>query len=174
MSVEKESLLILGAGELGQAVAEMAVATGKYDKISFLDDNPSSEKEKYFPIVGTIEDLFMFVGRFSNVISAFGNNQIRYSIRTKAKEFGFKLPSIIHASAVVSPLAIIKEGVIIREKVAISHKVVIEEGCLINMGVLIDHCCFIGHDTHLPMGVIVRNEIHIPEMSTFVPGQVIE
>ena len=169
-----ESLLICGAGELGQAVAEMAQASGKYSRIAFLDDAPDERKARRFPVVGKTGEMAQFAGEFTCVACAFGNNQVRHNLRVKAAELGFFTPSIIHPSVVISPSAVIGEGVIIRENAAISHEVVIEAGCLINMGVLIDHCCVIGADTHLPMGAIVRNEVHIPEMSVFTPGQIIQ
>ena len=45
---EPRTLLILGAGGLGQVVAEMAQMTGRYSMIAFLDDHPTAEKEMLF------------------------------------------------------------------------------------------------------------------------------
>ena len=169
-----KALLICGAGELGQAVAETAQASGEYSRIAFLDDAPDERKERRFPVVGNTGEMERFTSEFDCVICAFGNNQVRHNLRVKAAELGFDIPYIIHPSAVISPSAVIGDGVIIRENTAISHDVVIEAGCLINMGVLIDHCCVIGADTHLPMGAIVRNEVRIQMMSVFTPGQIIQ
>lgn len=164
-------MLILGAGDLGQVVAEMVA--DEYEEIAFLDDD--LEKDSEYPIIGKTNELERFAARkYSAAVCAFGNNQVRQRLRMKAKELGFFLPTVIHPSSSISASATIGEGTIIRENVAISRKVVIEPGCVINMGVLIDHCCLIGHDTHLPMGVIVRNGIHVPALSVFRPCEVIE
>ena len=40
---EERTLLILGAGGLGQVVAESAQMSGRYTKIAFLDDKPTED-----------------------------------------------------------------------------------------------------------------------------------
>lgn len=39
---------------------------------------------------------------------------------------------------------------------------------------MIDHNVAVGNGCHLPMGCIVRNEIHIPALSGFSVGQILE
>ena len=168
------SLLILGAGGLGQAVAEMAQMSGYYSTIAFLDDNPTDEKEALYRIIGKTEDAEKFAGTYTHAIPAFGNNQSRYSWTQKLKRYGYRLTRIIHQSAIISSTTKIGDGTIIRERVVISRGVVIGEGCLINIGVMIDHNVVVGDGCHLPMGCIVRNEIHIPELSGFSVGQILE
>ncbi len=171
---EPRSLLILGAGGLGQAVAEIAQMSRWYSRIAFLDDNPTDEKEALYSIIGKTEDAEKLVGTYTYAIAAFGNNQIRYSWIQKLKVYGYSLPRIIHQSAIISPSAMIGDGTIIRERAVISRGVTIGEGCLINIGVMIDHNVTVGNGCHLPMGCIVRNEIHIPALSGFSVGQILE
>lgn len=167
-----KSLLILGAGDLGQVVAEMA--TGQYDRIAFLDDQPTAEKEEQYPIVGGLEALEDVCGEFTHAIPAYGNPELKDGIRERIKACGLVMPRVIHPSAIISPAAVLHEGVIIRENVVISRKAEVGECVLVNMGVLIDHGCVIGACSHLPMGMIVRNAVKIPDCSTFRPGEVLE
>ena len=173
-SGEKRTLLILGAGGLGQVVAETAQMSGRYTKISFLDDDPTADKSRLFNIVGKIDDAEKLVNEFIYAIPAFGNNQRRYELMMKLKEWGYRIPRIIHPTAHISPTVSIGEGTIIRPMVGISREVVIGECCLINMGAMIDHRCVIGRCTHIPMNAVVRGEIVVPEMSSFPAGAVIE
>ena len=166
------SLLILGAGDLGQVVAEMV--TGQYDRIAFLDDNPTKEKQELYPVIGGLHDLEDLCKDFTHAIPAYGNTVIKDEMRKRIKACGLIMPRIIHDSAVISPSAEIGAGSIVREGAAISRKVIGGECVLINMGVLIDHGCVIGDCSHLPMGMIIRNAAHIPECSSFKPGQVLE
>ena len=171
---ETSTLLILGAGNLGQVVAEMAQMTGQYTMIAFLDDNPTPEKQELFHIVGKISDIESFAGKYTYAIPAFGNNQARHDLRLKIKQIGLQLPRIIHQTAVISPTAKIENGVIVRENVVISRKVHIKEGCIINIGALIDHGCVIGEDAHIPMGAVVRNNIEVSDMAWYHPGEIIQ
>lgn len=171
---ERRTLLILGAGGLGQVVAESAQMSGRYTKIAFLDDDPSEDKSRLFTIVGTIDDAELFAGEFIYAIPAFGNNEKRYEMMGKLRAYGYRIPRIIHPTAHISPTADIGEGTIIRPMVGISRDVVIGECCLINMGAMLDHRCKIGRCTHIPMNAVVRGEVEIPPMSEFAAGAIIE
>lgn len=168
----EKSLLILGAGDLGQVVAEMAA--DQYDRIAFLDDQPTRDKEEQYPVIGGLDALNELCGEFTHAIPAYGNPAFKDQIRKRIKDCGLAMPKIIHPSAIISPSAILHDGVIIRENVVISRKAEIGECALINMGVLIDHGCVIGACSHLPMGMIVRNAVKIPDCSSFRPGEVLE
>ena len=62
------NLLILGAGEYGQLVKEMAM--NQFITIDFLDDNS--------PVaIGKLEDYKNLKDKFQNAIVAIGNNEIR-------------------------------------------------------------------------------------------------
>lgn len=174
MERQEHSLLIVGAGDLGQAVAEIAFASGAYQNIAFLDDAPNQSKQEQAQIIGRIDNLQLFTGLYSHTIVAIGNNQKRREIRLQIKKTDMVEPVIIHPSAVISPTVAIGNGTIVRENVVLSRKVRIGEGVILNIGVLVDHNCVIGDNTHLPMGTIVRNNVQIPELSVYRPRQVIE
>ena len=167
--IASDSLLILGAGGLGQAVAEIAKISGNFARYAFLDDKLIAGVT-----LDTLEHLSQYTADFTHCIAAFGNNSLRAFYTVKIKELGFQLPVIVHPSAVISSGAHVAPGTIVREKVVISHGVTVEEGCLLNMGCLIDHNCYIGAFSHIPMGAIVRNGVHIPPQSNFKPQEVIE
>ena len=173
-SGEQRTLLILGAGGLGQVVAEAAQMSGCYTKIAFLDDCPTEDKARLYNIVGAIRDADKFSDQFIYAIPAFGSNEKRYELLKYLKKNGYKIPSIIHPSAYISPTVTIGEGTIISPTAGISREVVIEECCLINMGAMIDHRCHIGRCTHIPMGAVVRGEVSVPPMSSFPPNSVIQ
>ena len=164
------SLLILGAGGLGQAVGEIALASGTFAGIAFLDDKPSASCRVVGPLSALAENRCIY----SHCIAAFGNNDLRAAYTCQIKELGFLLPILVHPSAAVSPVAHIAPGTIIREQVAVSHFVTVEEGCLLNMGCMIDHNCHIGAYSHIPMGAIVRNGVQIASRSSFTSGEIIQ
>ena len=77
------SLLILGAGELGQVVAEMV--TGQYDRIAFLDDNPTKEKQELYPVIGGLQDLETICKDFTHAIPAYGNTALKDEMRKRIR-----------------------------------------------------------------------------------------
>ncbi len=171
---EERTLLIIGAGGLGQVVAESAQMSGRYSKIAFLDDQPSPEKGRLFNIIGHTDEAAKFSNQFSYAIPALGSNEMRYKLMQFLRTCGYRIPRIIHPTAFISPTVSIGEGTIIRPLAAISREVEIGECCLINIGAKIDHKCKIGKCTHIPMGCVVRNEVVVPEMSSFEPNSVVE
>ena len=173
-SGEERTLLIIGAGGLGQVVAESVQMSGRYTKIAFLDDDPTPEKGRLYNIIGHTDQAAELIDQFIYAIPAFGSNEKRYELMQFLRSCGYKIPRIIHPSAYISPTVSIGEGTIIRPMAAISRDVVIGECCLINIGAKIDHKCKIGKCTHIPMGCVVRNEVVIPEMSSFEPNSVVE
>lgn len=169
VKLPQDSLLILGAGGLGQAVAEIAKMNGHFARYAFLDDKMDGD-----PVLDALDHLSQYTADFTHCMAAFGNNSLRAFYTAKIKELGFQLPVIVHPSAVISPMAQVAPGTIVRENAVISHGATVEEGCLLNMGCLIDHNCQIGAFSHIPMGAVVRNAVHIPPQSNFKPQEVIE
>lgn len=170
----ERSLLIVGAGGLGQDAAEIAVMTGMYTKIAFLDDNPKAKNARQFPVIGSISDLPELHSEYEYAIVAMGNNVNRMKLHALIKENLFMVPVLIHPSAIVHPLADVAPGVIIRAMCYVSNGVDIGEASLLNIGCKIDHNCVIGEGTNIPMGAVVRNEVNIAPMSNFTSNAVIE
>jgi len=170
----ERTLLIVGAGGLGQDVAEIAMMSGRYAKIAFLDDAPTPDKERQYPIVGSSADLCKFVGVYGHAISAVGDNAYRMKMHNEIKKCGFDIPVLIHPTAIVHPLALLSAGDIIRAMCFVSSGVEIGESVLLNIGCKIDHNCVIGEGCHISMGTVVRNEVQVPPLSNFRSNAVVE
>ena len=95
------NLLILGAGEYGRLVKELA--QDAYSTIAFLDDASDLA-------IGPLSAYRDFKDRYPNAFVAIGNNEVRMEWIEKLESAGFNLPSIISARAYVSPSALIGPG----------------------------------------------------------------
>jgi sugar O-acyltransferase (sialic acid O-acetyltransferase NeuD family) len=73
-------------------------------------------------------------------VLAIGSPSVKVRIYDKFSKLGFKFPSFIHPSSIVSDLADISEGVIISPNCVISPNVSLEKLAYVNF------CCGIGHD----------------------------
>lgn len=67
-----KSLLIIGAGEYGHLVKELAEDCG-YDKIAFLDDNS-------FEAIGKVSDAHLWKEEYTEFFIAIGNPKVRENV----------------------------------------------------------------------------------------------
>ena len=160
------NLLIIGAGQHGRVVQEVAVRMKTFDRIDFLDDASSDA-------VGKISDLKKFASDYKNCFIAIGNNQIRSEIYEKARSLGYFFPAIIHPTAQISPTAKIGEGTVIMHNCVINSEAVIQSCSIIGIGSIIDHNSRIGHASHLKPGCIVDSNTEIPDFSLLPAGEIV-
>lgn len=165
MELMNKNLLILGAGGHGRVVKETAEAMGCFDKVDFLDDNSELA-------IGKCTDFQDYVDKYANAFVAFGNNELRSKWIADVVNAGFKLPTLIHPTAYVSPSATIGEGSIVIAKAAVNTNVVIDKGCIINHGALVDHDSFIGECAHINTGAIIKAASKVERLKRVDAGMV--
>lgn len=142
-----KSLLIIGAGEHGQVVAECAEACG-YEKIDFLDDNQSDA-------IGKTEQLEDIATGYDNVIVSIGNCEIRRGLIKRLQNINAPLSALIHPRAYISPTVTIGPGSIILPGAVIHTNAIVGTGCIISIGALIDHDSIVEDFSHINTGAIV-------------------
>jgi len=104
-------LIILGAGGFGRTVADVAAQTGAYDEILFLDDNSQAED-----VIGKCADFATYADEQTAFYPAFGNSEGRVSWLNRLVEAGYKVATIIHPSAYVSPTVQLEQGNVVLPK----------------------------------------------------------
>jgi len=125
-------------------------------------------------VLGRISEMEQFAGVFSAAICAIGKNEVRLQLHQKLIELGYRVPALVHPHASVSGSVQLASGCIVRAGAVIGHSVRIDEACLINIRAVVDHGCEIGAGAHIPIGCIIRNEVKVPELSAYIPNQVVE
>ena len=165
-----KKLLILGAGGYGRTVEDIAKQLGCYQKIAFLDDGKAGDPG----VLGTCEDFLQFADESTEMYPAFGNNEIRISWMARFEEAGIRVPTIVHPSAYVSPMATLYAGVTVLPMAVVNTGVTVKQGCIVNIGVLIDHDSVVEEGCHLAPGAIVKAENRIPAFSKIDSGTVIK
>lgn len=91
-------------------------------------------------------------------IGALGNLNLRNKIYNNLKEIGFKLPVLIHNTAIVSNYATIGEGTCIMPGAIINSEAKIGENCIINTGAIIEHDCIIEDNCHISPRAVLGGE----------------
>ena len=154
--LNKPSLLILGAGGYGLAVAEAAELSGQWQDILFADDRwPATQNVADSNIVTNIANLNQLQITKLQAIVAVGNNALRQQWQQTLRALGIELTSVIHPHSMISSTAQIGLGVSVMAGCVISRKTVINDGVILNIGTLLDHDVVIEEFAHLSVGVKV-------------------
>ena len=135
-------LLILGSGGLGRMTLEASEMLGY--ECFFLDDNIESPIVCGAKVLGKLDELSSFVGKFDFCICAIGDNKLREKYNQLAIDLGFRVPNIIHKTAYVSTFARIGFGVILLNNVCIQNGAVLGNGVVVTANSEIHHDCVIG------------------------------
>lgn len=142
-----KNILVIGAGEHGQVVAETARFCG-YEKIDFLDDCNQNA-------IGSINQLEEFAELYDGVIVSIGNSNIRKTLIDQIIQMNVSLITLIHPLAYISPSAHIGIGSIILPGAVIHANAFIGRGCIISIGALIDHDAVVEDFSHINAGSVI-------------------
>ena len=155
------TLIIIGGGGHAKVVIETARETGLYQHVQVLEDKEEVVEVLGAPVIGRCLDYEELAAPDTVFFVAIGNNTIRKRYITALREAGCSLVTLVHPSAVVSPSAVLEEGVLVMPGAVINAQVSIGAGCIINTGATVDHDCTIGEFTHIAPGVNLAGSISI-------------
>ena len=158
------NLLILGAGQYGRVVYDIALATNGFSRIDFLDDNNADA-------IGRMNDYAAFADRYTDAVAAIGNPDLRLSLLDKLSEH-YLLPTLIHPQATVMPSAAVGEGCVIEPQAVVHSNTVIGRGCLIGAGAVINHNAVLGDGCHIDCLAAVPARSQVPDKSKLMIGMV--
>ena len=162
-------LIILGAGGYGRTIADVAEQTGRFDEISFLDDNSTAPD-----VIGKCEEYERFRYGQAAFYPAFGNNESRLKWLYHLREAGCVIPTIIHPTAYVSPTAQVEPGAVILPHAVVNTSCVVKSGCIVNCGAIVDHGCVLEEGAHICLGAVVKAENRIPRCMKIEAGEVVQ
>ena len=167
----REKLLIIGAGGHSKVLLETAISTNLYDEYAFLDDCYKDEGKDLFvsewPILGNTKSILnkSIKNKFNNAIVAIGNNKKRLEFLYTLEKYNFKIPSLIHSSAIISPSSKVNKGSVIFSNSVIQSEVRIGVGVIINTSSSIDHECIINDGSHICPGVNLAGRVNVGRLS---------
>ncbi|MBV1911897.1 MAG: acetyltransferase [Kangiellaceae bacterium] len=147
-------LVIIGAGGHGQAVADLAAISEKWNRIAFVDDcYPEKREALGYEIIGKINSIYEGEMSDNFFVVAIGNNKTRSLLIEDINEAKLKLVSLIHPNAWVSKHATIGKGVAVMACAVVGTNAILGDGCLINANATVDHDCKLEVGAHLGVGV---------------------
>lgn len=166
----KKNVVIIGAGDHGQVVADIIEKMGD-NVVGFLDDNEDINSKKLgYEVIGKISDINKF-RKDNYFIIAIGNNGVRKEVSNK---YNIKYYTAIDPSAIISKYVNIGEGTVICPGVIISTGTEIGKHAIINTGTTIEHFCKINDYAHLSTASIVLGGSIIKSMVYVEAGTLIK
>jgi sugar O-acyltransferase (sialic acid O-acetyltransferase NeuD family) len=160
--MKNQTLLIVGAGGHGKAVAEAAFLSGQWQRIVFLDDRwPELQQCAGWPVVAKVSGLVGLASTVQGAITAIGNNAMREQCLGAICNSGVPLVSAIHPSAFVSSSARIGAGTAVMAMAMIGVDAVIGLAAIVNANTTVDHDATLDDYAHLGVGVHLAGGVHI-------------
>jgi UDP-perosamine 4-acetyltransferase len=158
----------LGAGTHAKSVLEAIRSSGRFDVAALVDDDDARVGSDLLgvPVVSSeaLERL-----RAEGVTQAFvgvggvGSSSARLGLFERLLDAGFELPSIVHASAVVSPWATLGRGVQLLAASVVNAEAEIGDGAIVNTGAIVEHDCRIGAHAHVAPGARLAGLVTVGE-----------
>lgn len=161
-------LLILGAGGFGRCVAELALLSGRYDEVAFLDDHADAPE-----VLGTLSDYARTAVDFDGVFPAFGDNALRLSWVQRLGDAGFSVPVLVHPAAVLSPSARLGAGSVLMAGAIVCAGVSGGAAVLVNCNAVVDHDCTLGEGAHICIGALIKASCTLAPLLKIEAGQVV-
>lgn len=144
-------LIIIGASGHGKVAADIAIKSGKYTEILFLDDNTAITDCGGFPVVGTSKDFPLYI-EDSEFFVGIGNAKIRNKITDWLEESKATIATLIHPNSVIGQNVKLGDGTVIMAGAVINSDTSIGKSCIINTCASVDHDCTLGDYVHVAVG----------------------
>lgn len=169
--MNNRTLLIVGAGGHGKAVAEAAALSGQWPAIVFVDDRwPDLQQCSGWPVVANVARLAEFRDRVHGAIAAVGNNAIRERCVEAIRDSGMPLVSVVHPRAFVSPTVTIGAGSAVMAMAIVGTDALVGLATIVNANATVDHDAILDDFAHLGVGVQLAGGVHVKSSAWLQAG----
>lgn len=154
--MEKQKLLIIGAGSVGKFIAyNIGNFTKSFEIIGFLDDDITKHNQIIagFPVLGSVEKLTQFSDKNIALVWGIAFPSVKRKLFEQYQHLEFDFPSFISKNAWISKQVTIGKGAIIYPGVSINYETIIDDFVVMNMNCAIGHNCSIGKFSSFSPGV---------------------
>jgi UDP-perosamine 4-acetyltransferase len=165
-------LLIVGAGGHAKVIIELARAAG-WSPVGLLDPAPVGTTVLGVPVVG--DDSLapqLFSDGHAAAFVALGRNELRRRIGMRLRAIGFRLPTLVHPSAVLSPSAELGEGIAVLPQAFVHACAQIGDFSIINTAAVVEHDCIVDVGAHVAPRSVLGGNVTLGEEVFFGIGAV--
>ena len=164
-----KKLAIIGAGQHGMVVGEIALLNG-YKDIHFFDDKVIEIKNYPFTIIGNLTKLKDSLKNYDAFFVAIGDNELRYKIVSSLRKEKVNIISLIHPKSTISKFSSIGIGTCVMANAVVNAGSLIKEGVIINTSASVDHDCLIEDFAHISPNCSVSGGVRIGKFTHLGTG----
>lgn len=163
-------LIIIGFGEHGRVVREIAEEFGEYKVIGFIDY--CQEARDGIACLGADEDIEMIMNSYpeASYVIGIGELRIRRKIIDRYIPYDLNFTTIISSQALIAPSAIIESGSTILRGAIINTNAFVGRHCIVNSGAIIEHDCILRENVHVAPGACLGGSVSIGHDSAVFLG----
>lgn len=166
--------LVIGGGGHAKVLIEMLVQQSA-ELIGFTD---VVERRAIFgcPYLGEDDEILSYAPdkvMLVNGLGSTGNSSLRQRVFQSFKEKGYKFATLVHPKAIVSPSAVLNEGVQVMAGAVIQTDAVVGKNTIINTRASVDHDCILGDHVHIAPGVSLSGSVTVADGSHIGTGAVV-
>jgi UDP-perosamine 4-acetyltransferase len=156
-------IILLGAGGHGRVLLDTLLQQS-YEVLAIAD--PNCKKIKPLDNIPLIDDQAVLEYSSGEVllvngIGSVGDTGKRQQLYEYYQNKGYKFATIIHPSAIISPRAMLGEGVQVMAGAIIQTHVTIAFNSIINTKAIVEHDCNVGAHVHIASGSVLCGGIQI-------------
>jgi sugar O-acyltransferase (sialic acid O-acetyltransferase NeuD family) len=160
-------VLIIGAGRLGQAAADILLRTRKttqaVEPAGFVDDEPALLGWQYLGVTVLGGVAAMANIPHDEVLIALGDNAARFRLHEQLARSGEKLATARHSDAVVARDAVVGPGTIICARSVVGPRVVIGANSILHSGCCIAHGGRLGKHVSIGSAAYLAGEVVVED-----------
>lgn len=161
-----EAIVLVGYGGHAQSVADSIEREGKYRIIGYTDRNPQTAPYPYLGTDDVLPDLYREGVRLAAVcVGYLGKGDIRERIYDRLRAIGYRLPTVIDPSAIVSGSAQIGEGSFVGKCAVVNADAWLGKMVIINTHAVIEHSCVVGDFSHVAVAAVLCGGVTVGSRS---------
>lgn len=156
----KDRLIMICGGGHARVLIGLISATGQYEIAGILD--PRLEKGSKVLGVDVLGEDSLLPELFTSGVDcaciglgSVGNSAMRRGLFDRARAIGFRMPALVHPSALVVESAEVAGGAQVMAAAVVQVKALIGESSIVNTAAIIEHDAVIGRDAHVGPGAVV-------------------
>ncbi len=170
-------VLLVGAGGHCRSCIEVLLSTGTWS-IGGIVGRPAEVGHALLdiPVIASDDDLETLRTRFEYALVTVGQIQSaepRRRLYKLLRGLGYKIPTVVAASATVSRYAILGAGTIVMHGVHVNAGAEVGENVILNTGCIVEHDVRIDHDCHISTGAILNGGVTVGAASFVGSGAVV-
>lgn len=153
-----KNLLILGAGQYGTVIKEIAIEMGCFEKIDFLDDTfgiGETEGNYHEQSIAKLADYEEYVTEYTYAICSIGNAELRKKWTEKIAEANYRIPILVSPRAYISKSAQLRYGDIIEPMAVVHANAVVGIATYVSAGAVLNHNSFTSDYCHINCNSVV-------------------